>query len=136
MGSQKSPNRPIKRVLFVARRTAWRRIQSIEAVPLGFDVWPFGARKTRSPEHLNSALVHLMKRRQRSNVVRRSREGDVDARERIGFLFNADSFSALVKRCSNCAARLVKQLTDDRALLIAERFHPLAPFGDAAAFTE
>ena len=66
----------------------------------------------------------------------RSRKRDVDARERVGFFFSTDFFSALVKRCGNGVARLVEQLTDDRAFLFAERFHPLAPFGDAAAFSE
>ena len=36
----------------------------------------------------------------------------------------------------NGVPRLVEQLADDRALLFAERFHPLAPFGDAAALAE
>src|SRR5437588_6054905 len=77
-----------------------------------------------------------MKRMQRTNVVWRSRKRDVDARERIGFLFGTDFFSALVKRCSNGVARLVEQFTDDRAFLFAERFHPLAPFGGGAALAE
>src|SRR5262245_13462348 len=47
-----------------------------------------------------------------------------------------DFLCALVKRCTNGIARLVEQLTDDWAFLFAERFHPLAPFGDAAAFAE
>src|SRR5262245_42918610 len=114
----------------------WRRIQSIEAVPLGFDIWSFGERKTHSSENLNSALMHLMERMQRTNVVWCSRKGDVDACERIGFLFSADFFPALVKRSGNGIARLVKQLTDDRAFLFAERFHPLAPLGDTPAFPE
>ena len=80
--------------------------------------------------------MHLMKRMQRTNVVWRSRKRDVDARERVGFFFSTNFFSALVKRCGNSIARLVEQLTDDRAFLFAERFHPLAPFGDAAAFAE
>src|SRR6516162_3572943 len=73
---------------------------------------------------------------QRTNVVRRSWKRDVDTRERLGFFFSTDFFSALIKRRGNGIARLVEQLTDDRAFLFAERFHPLAPFGDAAAFTE
>ena len=77
-----------------------------------------------------------MKRMQRTNVMWRSRKRDVDARERVGFFVSTDFFSALVKRCGNGVARLVEQLTDDRAFLFAERFHPLAPFGDAAAFSE
>src|SRR5262249_1146207 len=126
----------IKRVLFVTGRVVWRRIQSIEAVPLGFDIWSFGERKTHSSENLNSALVHLMEWMQRTAVVWRSRKGDIDARERAGFFFSTDFFSMLVKRRVNRIARLVKQLTDDGAFLFAERFHPLAPFGDAAAFAE
>src|SRR5436190_15230586 len=115
----------------------WRRIQSIEAVPLSFDIRTFCERKTHSSKNLNSALVHLMKRMQRTNVVWRcSRKRDVDAREGVGFLFGTDFFSALVKRCGNGITRLVEQFTDDRAFLFAERFHPLAPFGNGAAFAE
>ena len=77
-----------------------------------------------------------MKRMQRTNVMWRSRKRDVDARERVGFFVSTDFFSALVKRCGNGVARLVEQFTDDRAFLFAERFHPLAPFGDAAALAE
>ena len=77
-----------------------------------------------------------MKRMQRTNLVWRSRKRDVDAGERFGFFFSTDFFSALIKRGRNGVARLVEQLTDDRAFLFAERFHPLAPFGDAAAFAE
>src|SRR5262245_26920589 len=65
-----------------------------------------------------------------------SRQRHVDVRERVGFFFSTDFFSALVKRCAHGVARLVEQFTDNRALLFAERFHPLAPFGDAAAFSE
>src|SRR5215813_9635955 len=64
VGSQKSPIGQIKRVLFVAGGVVWRRIQSIEAVPLRFDIRTFGERKTHSSENLNPALVHLMKRMQ------------------------------------------------------------------------
>src|SRR4029450_7744599 len=38
--------------------------------------------------------------------------------------------------CSNSMARVVKQFTEAGPFLLAERFHPLAPFGDAAAFAE
>src|SRR5207249_2684649 len=107
-----------------------------EAVPLGFDIRTFGKRKTHSSKNLNSALMHLMKRMQRTNLVWRSRKRDVDACERVGFLFSTNFFSALVKRRRNRVTRLVEQLTDDRAFLFAERFHPLAPFGDGAAFAE
>src|SRR6476646_2055032 len=62
VGSQKSPIGQIKRVLFIAGRMVWWRIQSIEAVPLGFDIGTFGECETHSSEDLNSALVHLMKR--------------------------------------------------------------------------
>src|SRR5690242_3095212 len=108
----------------------WRRIQSIEAVPLGFDIRTFSEGKAHSPENLNSALLHLMKRMQRPNLVWRSWKRDVDARQRVGFFFSTDFFSAFVERCSNGVARLVEQLSDDRAFLFAERFHPLAPFAD------
>ena len=77
-----------------------------------------------------------MKRMQRTNVVWRSWKRDVDARERVGFFVSTDFFSALVKRCGNGVARLVEQFTDDRAFLFAERFHPLAPLGDAPALAE
>src|SRR5215216_7431155 len=114
----------------------WRRIQSIEAVPLGFDIGTFGERKAHSPKNLNSAFVHLMKRMQRTNFVWRSRKRDVDTRERVGFFFSTNFFCALVKRCGNGAARLVEQFTDDRAFLFPEHFHPLAPFGDTSALAE
>src|SRR5437762_11263234 len=77
-----------------------------------------------------------MKRMQRTGVMWRSRKRHVDARERVGFFVGTDFFAALVKGCGNGVAGLVEQLTDDRAFLFAERFHPLAPFGDAAAFSE
>jgi hypothetical protein len=77
-----------------------------------------------------------MKRMQKTNVMWRSWKRDVDARQRVGFFVSPDFFSALVKRCGNAIARLVEQFTDDRAFFFAERFHPLAPFGDAAAFSE
>src|SRR5215216_7494877 len=73
---------------------------------------------------------------QRTDVLRRSRKRDVDARERIGFFFCTEFFSAFLKRCVNGVARLVEQLAGGRAFVFAERLHPLAPFGDAAAFTE
>src|SRR5215813_4782485 len=134
VGSQKSAIGQIKRVLFVAGRMIRRRVQSIEAVPLRFDIWPLGESKTHSSKNLDSALMHLMKRMQRTNVMRRSRKRDVYARERVGFFFSADFFAALVKLRGNRVARLVEQSTYDRTFLFAERFHPLAPFGDAAAF--
>src|SRR4030095_12957144 len=105
-------------------------------VPLGLDVRAFGQRKAHSSKNLNSALVHLMEWMQGTRLVWRSRKRDVDARERVGFFFSTDLFSALVKRCGNGVTRLVEQLADDGAFLFAERFHPLAPFGDAAAFPE
>src|SRR5437762_13631984 len=77
-----------------------------------------------------------MKRMQRTGVMWRSRKRHVDARERVGFFVGTDFSCPLVKRCSNGLAGLIEQLTDDRAFLFAERFHPLAPFGDAAAFSE
>src|SRR5215813_1940226 len=110
VGSQKSPIGQIKRVLFVAGRVVWRRIQSIEAVPLGFDVWAFSERETHSPENLNSALMHLMKRMQRTSVLWRSWKRDVDGGERIRLFLSTDVFSALVKLRGNCGARLVEQL--------------------------
>src|SRR5262249_21902516 len=136
VGSQKSTIGQIKRVLFVAGRMIRRRVQSIEAVPLGFDIRPFSERKTHPSENLNSALVHLMKRMQRTNVVWRSRKRDVDAGERLRFFFGTNFFSLLLKCDRYGVARLVEQLTDDRAFFFAERFHPLAPLGDAAAFAE
>src|SRR5262249_8669512 len=126
----------IKRVVFVAGRMVWRRVQSIEAVPLGFDIGSFSERKTHSSKNLNSTLVHLMKRMQKTNVVLRSRKRDVYTREPVGFFFSADFSSALVKRRSNGIPRLIEQFTDDRAFLFTQSFHPLAPFGDAAAFAE
>src|SRR5262249_32814223 len=122
--------RQIKRVLFVAGRMVCRGIQSVEAVPLGFYVWTFGERKTHSPENLNSALMHLVKRMQRTNVAWRPRKRDVDASERVGFFFGTNFFSVLIKCSGNSVPRLVEQLADDRAFLFTERFHPLAPFGD------
>ena len=69
--------------------------------------------------------------------VRRSRKRDVDrSQAHRDFFLGADFFFALVDRCGNGVARFVEQLTDDRAFLFGERFHPLAPFGDAAAFAE
>ncbi len=50
--------------------------------------------------------------------------------------FCARIFSGLLERCSNGVARLVEQLTDDRAFLFGEGFHSLAPLRDAAAFAE
>src|SRR3982751_4632615 len=136
MRSQKSTIAQIKRVLFVPGGMIWRRIQSIEAVPLGFDIGTFGEGKTHSSKNLNSAFVHLMKRMQRTDLMRRSRKRDVDARQRIGFPLSTDFFSALVQRFADCVARLVEQLADERAFVFGERFHPLAPFRDAAAFPE
>ena len=51
-------------------------------------------------------------------------------------LFQHELFLRVGQGCGNGVARLVEQLADDRAFLFAERFHPLAPFGDAAAFAE
>src|SRR5438477_6158968 len=113
-----------------------RHIQSIEAVPLGFDIGTLGKRKTHSSENLSSALVHLMKRMQRTNLVWRSRKRDVDARKRVALFLATGFFAALLERSSNGVARLVEQLTNDRAFLFAERFHPLAPCRDAAALSE
>src|SRR5205807_8453088 len=121
VGSQKSPIGQIKRVLFVAGRVIGRRIQSIEAVPLGFDIGTFGKRKTHTSENLNSALLHLMKRMQRTNGVWRSRKREVDARERVGCFFSTDFFSALVKRWCKRGARLGELLAVDRAFLLGER---------------
>ena len=105
-------------------------------MPFVFDIRSIGERETHSSENLNPALEHLRERMQRANLVWRSRKRDVDARERFGFSFSTDFFAALVERSRNGVARLVEQLTDDRAFLFAERFHLLAPFGDAAAFAE
>src|SRR6476646_1888259 len=114
VGPQKSPIGQIKRVLFIAGGVVWRRIQSIEAIPLRFDIGTLGKRKAHSSENLNSALVHLMKRMQRTNLMWRSRKRDVDARERVGFFVSTDFFSAFVKRRGNGVARLVEQFTYDR----------------------
>ncbi len=73
-------------------------------IPLGFDIRTFGERKTHSPKNLNSALVHLMKRMQRTNLMWRSRKRDVDARECVGFFFSTDFFSALVKAAVTACA--------------------------------
>src|ERR1044071_8996792 len=114
----------------------WRRIQSIKAIPFGFDIRTFGERETHAPEDLNSALMHLMKRVQRTNLVWCSRKRDVDARERFGFFFSTNFFRALIQRRVHRVARLIERLTDHRAFVLAKRFHPLAPFGDAPAFAE
>jgi len=61
------------------------RVQSIEAVPLRLDVGALGEGEAHSSEDLNSTLVHLMKRMQRTDLVRRSWKGDVDLGERARF---------------------------------------------------
>ena len=42
--------------------------------------------------------------------------------------------SALVDRYGHGVANFVEQFADDRAFLFGERFHSLAPIGDAPAF--
>src|SRR5215472_9153716 len=80
--------------------------------------------------------MHLMERMQGTNLMWRCRKRYIDVRERLGLFVTTNFFSALVKRRTDRIARFVEQLPDHRALLFAERFHPLAPFGNAAAFAE
>src|SRR5439155_20955929 len=70
--SQKPPVGQIKRVLLIAGRVVWWRIQSIEAVPLRFDIRTFGDAEAHSPTTLNRTLLHLVKRMQRTDLMRRS----------------------------------------------------------------
>src|SRR4051794_20892092 len=108
VGSQKSTVRQIKRVLFIASGMVRRRVQSIEAVPLGFDIGAFRQREAHSSKNLNSALVHLMERMQRTSVMSRSRKRDVDARERVGFFVSTNFFYTLIERGVNAVTRLVE----------------------------
>ena len=83
MRSQKSAVGQIKRVLFIACRVVWRRIERVEAMPFIFNVRSIRQRETHAPKNLNSTLVHLVKRMNRTDLMRRSWEGDVDLCERL-----------------------------------------------------
>src|SRR6188472_435858 len=108
VGSQKSAVRQIKRVLFIAGGMVWRRVQSNESVPFGFDIGSFRQSEAHSSKNLNSSLVHLMERMQRTSVMWRSRKRDVDARERAGFFVSTNFFYTLIERGVNAVTRLVE----------------------------
>src|SRR4030095_1655985 len=111
-------------------------VQRVETMPFVFNIRSICERETHSSKNLDRALPHLRQWMQRANLMWGSRKRDVDRRKRFGFFFSTYFFSALVKRCRHGVARQVEQFTDDRAFLFGERFHPLAPFGDVAAFSE
>src|SRR6266566_7112578 len=75
----------IKCVLFIARRMVGCRIQRIKAVPLRFQIGTFGEREAHSSKNLNSTLMHLVKRMQRTDLMRRSWQGNIDLSEPARF---------------------------------------------------
>src|SRR4029453_5583004 len=98
MRSQKSDVGKKKRVLLIGGRVVWWRIQSIEAVPLRFDIGTFGESETHSSKNLNCTLVHLVKRMQRTDLMWRSWKRDVDLGERARFLLRAELLRARFNR--------------------------------------
>src|SRR5439155_10727233 len=113
MRPQKSSIRQIKRVLFIAGRVVRWGIQSIEAVPLRFDIGTFGKSEAHSPKDLNCTLMHLVKRMQRTDLVRRPRKRDVDLGERARFFFYAELCAARFECRGDGIANFVEQLPDD-----------------------
>ncbi len=82
------------------------------------------------------AVEHLGEGMERADFGGRAGEGDVDVRERRRFVGGAEALAVLREFRGDGVARFVQQLADERTLLLAERFHLLAPNGDAAAAAE
>ena len=72
----------------------------------------------------------------RADLVRRAGQRDVDLAERNRFFLRAKLFRARIDCRGNSGADFIEQLADNRFLLFRERFHLLAPRGNAAAAPE
>src|ERR1700693_1159819 len=72
----------------------------------------------------------------RAAFVRSARQRDVDVRKRVRFFLRAKFLRAVFDRRSHGVADFVEQLSNDRLFVFAERFHLLAPRGNASAAAE
>ena len=139
-GGSVRPEQPaigqIKCVLLVAGRMIRRGVQRVEAMPFVLDVGTVREREPHPTENADRAVEHLGERMNGADLVRRAGERNVDAGERAAS-FAARSFSPVCAMPGgDRAAHFVQQFSDDRPLLLAERLHPFAPRGDAAAASE
>src|SRR6202022_2739844 len=119
-------------VLFVTRRMFGWRVKRVEAMPLIFDVWSIGEDEAHAAKNVDRAIEHLGEGMKRAALVGSARQRDVDVDERVRFFLPAKLFGAFFNCSGDGFANFVEQFPDDRTLCRAERFHLLAPRGDAA----
>src|SRR5438094_6304603 len=123
----------IECVLFSARGMFGRRVERIETMPFVFNVRPVCEREAHSPKNFDRALPHLGEWMQRADLMRTSRERDIDPGERFGFFSRTKTCRVRFERRGDGIANFIEQFSNDRLFIFAERSHPLAPSGNAAA---
>ena len=136
VGAKKPAIGQVKGVGLVPRRMIGRGVERIEAMPFVFDVGAFREGESHPAKESDRAVEHLGERMKRADLVRRAGQGNVDLGERACFLRRAQLFAGLLERGGHGGPDLVEQLADDRPLFFRERFHLLAPGGNAAAASE
>jgi hypothetical protein len=132
VGAEKPAVRQIKGVLLVARGVIGRGVEGVEAMPFGFHVRTFGERKAHPPENADPAIEHLGEGMQAAQLGGDAGKRDVDVLELACLPRGAKALGGLLDCGRDGAARFVQEFADNRALFLAERFHPIGPRRDAA----
>ena len=105
-------------------------------MPFGLDVRAFGQRESHPPENRDAAIEHLCERMKRAALMRRARKRKINIGNSGGFLFGAKIFGAGFNCGRDRDPNLIQQFTNDRFFFFWQRFHFVAPFGNAAAAPE
>src|ERR1700675_1303859 len=73
---------------------------------------------------------------ERADLARSARKRNIDVSERVRLFLRAKFLRARFKRSGDSGANFIKQFPNDRLFFFAQRFHLLAPRGNAAATAE
>ncbi|CDN46047.1 hypothetical protein BN871_KF_00060 [Paenibacillus sp. P22] len=128
----------VERVLHIARRMVFRQVERLEVVVVGFDFRSFRDGITEADENILDLLLHLHERMDRARRQPAARQRHVDrlrAQPRIR-LGAAVSGAFLFQHGLDRAAHIVRELSDDRTLLGAQRAHPAQNFRQRAFFAQ
>ena len=126
MGPQQAAIGQIKSVLLVACRMIGRRIECVEAMPLGLDVRPLGQGKSHPPENFHRPPLQMLQGMQTSDRPRHTGQRWVDLRH-LRFLGRGGKLRpAHLERTGDRGADFMEKLADFRTLFLGQMPHLLS----------
>ena len=135
--AQQAAIRQVKSILLVASRMIGRRVQRIEAMPLGFNLGSFCQCEAHAAQRADSEIANLCERMQRANASTGTpRQCDVDAFNGLGVLRGLLGEFLGLDAISDGGAHFVELGTDFLFLIDRNVLHASAQRGDAAFFAE